>query len=399
MLGTIPIVSPVFQALLDALGWALAEIYRFIPNYGVAIIVLTLIIKFLLVPLGVKQIKSMQAMQALQPRIKELNKKNKGNKQKAQEETMKLYKEAGVNPLGGCLPVLLQFPILIAMYAIIRAPVLEATPSGNPNPSSYVVLNNHLPVDSQLFVDVVTHENTGITGINLQCSFVQAGKVTVINDTAKHPVRNGKPLINGRDGQPLINMDTGQPLTSESTLPCGTSWPVKIPYAILLLLMVATTFYQQRQMQKASPPSTTSNQQQTILKVMPALFGVLGLTFPSGLVLYWTLSNAFQIGQQSLLMRAGHIGPDVLDKRIAENRAKQGTEPEKKGWFSRMMEQAQQTQQTPKAPPPKDGPRKPPPKGSTGKTPGSPSPGPRRRPNTRGKSTPKKPPGGKGSTS
>jgi YidC/Oxa1 family membrane protein insertase len=364
----------------------------------VSIIILTLLIKFLLVPLGIKQIKSMGAMQALQPRIKELNKKYKGNKQKAQEETMKLYKEAGVNPLGGCLPVLLQFPILIAMYAVIRMPLLEATPAGSTNPASYTVKNNHLPVDSQLFHDVITHQHTGVSVMNLQCSFVQAGKATELNDTAKNPVKDGKPLINGADGQPLINIDTGQPLTSEATLPCGTSWPVKIPYAILIILMVGSTFYQQRQMQKASPPGAASQQQQTILKIMPAMFGVLGLTFPAGLVLYWTVSNGFQIGQQALLLKAGHIGPDVMDKRIAENRAKNAGQPEKKGRFAKLMEQAQQQQQTPKATPPeKGGPKKPPPKGSTGNAGGS--SGPRRRPNTGGKSTPKKPPGGKGTES
>ena len=80
----------------------------------------------MLFPLGVKQIKSMQHMQAIQPKIKDIQQKYKGNKQKAQEETMKLYKEAGVNPLGGCLPVLAQFPILIAMYAVIRAPACWA---------------------------------------------------------------------------------------------------------------------------------------------------------------------------------------------------------------------------------------------------------------------------------
>ena len=122
MLAEIPIISPIFQGLLDALGWVLARIYDVIPNYGVAIIVLTILIRFLLFPLGMKQIKSMQAMQAIQPKIKEIQKKYKNNKQKVQEETMRLYKEAGVNPLGGCLPVLAQFPILIAMYAVIRAP-------------------------------------------------------------------------------------------------------------------------------------------------------------------------------------------------------------------------------------------------------------------------------------
>ncbi len=103
----------------------LAAIFDVVGNYGLSIIVLTIVIKVVLLPLGVKQIKSMQAMQSIQPKVKELQKKYKGNKAKVQEETMKLYKEAGVNPLGGCLPLLLQFPILIAMYAVIRAPELR----------------------------------------------------------------------------------------------------------------------------------------------------------------------------------------------------------------------------------------------------------------------------------
>src|SRR4249920_2108772 len=117
----------IFQALLNGIGWILAWIFDIVGNYGLSIIVLTILIKVVLLPLGVKQIKSMQAMQSIQPKVKELQKKFKGNKEKIQQETMKLYKDAGVNPLGGCLPLLLQFPILIAMYAVIRAPQLEPT--------------------------------------------------------------------------------------------------------------------------------------------------------------------------------------------------------------------------------------------------------------------------------
>ena len=94
----------VFQALLNAIGWVLARIYDLVGNYGLSIIVLTIVIKVVLLPLGVKQIKSMQAMQSIQPKVKELQKKFKGNKAKIQEETMKLYKEAGVNPLGRLPP-------------------------------------------------------------------------------------------------------------------------------------------------------------------------------------------------------------------------------------------------------------------------------------------------------
>src|SRR5919199_778867 len=111
-----------WQGLLDGLGWFLSHLYDLIPNYGIAIILLTLAIRVLLLPLGLKQIRSMQAMQAIQPQMKALQQKYKGNKQKLNEEMMKLYKERGVNPLAGCLPMLLQFPILIALYAVLRFP-------------------------------------------------------------------------------------------------------------------------------------------------------------------------------------------------------------------------------------------------------------------------------------
>ena len=374
MLGSIPIISPLFQALLNTLGWVLATIYRFIPNYGVSIILLTLLIKFLLVPLGVKQIKSMQLMQSIQPKIKDIQKKYKGNKAKTQEETMKLYKEAGVNPLGGCLPLLLQFPILISMYAVIRMPTLEPTTDAA-GKSAYIVQNNHLPVDSKLFSNVIEHENTGIIIVNLQCSAGQSGTTAVLNDTEKQPIQPDRPLINGANQEPIPN------LTSRSTLDCGDGPVAKIPYFLLLALMVATTYYQQRQMTKASPPSASAGQQQQILKFMPFMFGIFGFTFPAGLVLYWTVSNGFQITQQTLLLRAGHIGPDALDRKMAEQRAKnaaKGTQPEKKGFMARMLE-AQQQKGDPKSakPAPKGGSRDP------GSTPPKPS-GPRRKPNTGG---------------
>jgi len=326
-----------FQALLDAIGWVLASIFDLVPNYGASIVILTLVIRLILFPLGMKQIKSMQAMQAIQPRVKELQKKYKGNKQKAQEETMKLYKEAGVNPLGGCLPLLLQFPILIAMYAVIRAPLLAPVDG---QPQTYMVKNNHLPEDSTLFKDVITHTNTSVIIVNLQCSAAQSGSQAQLNDTSGQPVQNGWALQDGQ-GNPL-------PYTSIGTLDCGSSPSAKIPYFLLLVIMIATTFYQQRQMQKASPPGAASSQQQQIMKFMPLMFGIFGFTFPAGLVLYWMVSNVFQIGQQAALLRAGHIGPDALDRRIAEQKAKaanQADQPAKKGFMAGMMERADQARQ------------------------------------------------------
>ena len=347
--GTIPIISDLFQYLLDGLGWVLARIYDVIPNYGVSIIVLTILIRFLLFPLGMKQIKSMQHMQAIQPKIKEIQKKYKNNKQKVQEETMRLYKEAGVNPLGGCLPVIAQFPILIAMYAILRAPgLLGLDPAGEPveegqQAATYEVTNNHLPVDSQLFADTIQHERTSLVVVNLQCSASQAGAAAPIKDTQGTQVKAGEPLVSS-DNEPIVGVD-GQTFTSKAALDCGDSPMDKAGYIALLLIMVGTAVFQTRQMQKASPAGAASGQQQAIMKVMPVFFGFIGFTFPAGLVVYWTTSNFFQIGQQTLLLRAGHIGPDALDKRMAEQREKQaqkGSEPQKKGFMSSMLDRAEQ---------------------------------------------------------
>lgn len=89
-------------------------------NYGLAIIILTIAIKLLMYPLTVKQIKSMKAMQDLQPKMKALQEKYKDNKEKLNTEMAKLYKDAGVNPLAGCLPLLIQMPFLIAIFFAIK---------------------------------------------------------------------------------------------------------------------------------------------------------------------------------------------------------------------------------------------------------------------------------------
>ncbi len=330
----------IFQALLNGIGAILAWIYGVVGNFGISIIILTLLIRIVLLPLGIKQIKSMGAMQAIQPKIKEIQKKYKGNKQKAQEETMKLYKEAGVNPLGGCLPLLLQFPILISMYAVIRPPQL--LPATVDNQAVYEIHNNHLPTDSALFQNVVLHENLDFLTLNLQCSAAQSGTQATVVASDRKPVTPNTPILD-TDGKPL-----GFPATTENgKINCGSGTAAKIPYFVLLVVMVATTFYQQRQMQKASPPGAASGQQQAILKFMPLMFGIFGFTFPSGLTLYWTVSNLWQIGQQYTLLKLGHIGPEALERRMAEQRAKGPNPPAKPSFMSRMQERAEQARKDP----------------------------------------------------
>ena len=106
--------------LENGLKWCLNMLYKLIPNYGIGIIILTLIIKLVLWPLQKKSTESTAKMSALSPQLKEIQAKYPDNPQKQNEETQRLYQEMGVNPLGGCLPLLIQFPILIAFYGLLN---------------------------------------------------------------------------------------------------------------------------------------------------------------------------------------------------------------------------------------------------------------------------------------
>jgi YidC/Oxa1 family membrane protein insertase len=253
-----------FQALLDGIGAVLAWLYDLIPNYGVAIIVLTLGIRVLLLPLAVKQIRSMQAMQAIAPKQKELQRKYKGNRAKIQEETMRLYKEEGVNPLSGCLPILAQFPVLIALYAVL------SVPNGLPH------VQGSTAQGTKLHQDIInTADGVKFLGANLVCSASEAGRRVTVPKA--------------KDGAyPGFRKD------------CGSGGPVRIPYYVFLAAMIATTYFQQRQMMRASP--SQNQQQQMLMRIMPVFFGFIGYSFPAGLVVYWTTTNTIQIIQQHFML-------------------------------------------------------------------------------------------------
>jgi YidC/Oxa1 family membrane protein insertase len=349
-----------WQGLLNALGWVVAQIYDFIPNYGVTIILLTVTIRLILLPLGIKQVRSMQHMQIVQPKIKQIQAKYKGNKTRQQEEIMKLYKEYGVNPFSGCWPVLLQFPILIAMYSVLRWPqhpihvptdsalyaavsqqIPETLPPGDPNGEA---------ITTQAQIDALdlpgSTSGTSFLTMNLLCSAVHAGNP---------------------DATLAAKSATGQNLAYP--VDCGSEVVDRIPYYIFAALMFGTTFYQQRQMQKATPPGGSS-QQQALLKIMPIMFGVFGIFFPAGLVLYWTTSNGWQIGQQYFMLKSRPTA-----EQLAESAKSKPQKAEKKGFMSSMMERAEQQRElrgTPKPGTKKPGTTKPPAsKGGTNGTTGS----------------------------
>ena len=237
----------------------LASIYAVVHDYGTSIILLTLLVRLVLLPLSIKQTKSMREMQRIQPEMKRLQQKHKGDRQKVNEEMMKLYKEHGVNPFGGCAPLLLQFPVLIALYWVIRRPLSYMQHlSGWALPQA---LEQH-PLAVQHWL-----------GLRLDCSAATA--------------------LSGRASEAV-----GVP-----PVPCGSGLLSALPFLALILVMGFTTFYQQRQMQVAQGANNPQAQQmQMLTRIMPVFLIVIGWSFPAALVLYWTVTNLWTIGQQRLIL-------------------------------------------------------------------------------------------------
>jgi YidC/Oxa1 family membrane protein insertase len=229
-----------------------------------AIVFFTLLVRFLTYPLLAKQQESAKNMQAIQPKLKKLQEKYKDDKERLAQEQMSLYKEAGVNPFGGCLPLLIQFPILIGLYQAIYF-ALAATPF------QLVDLSERL-------------------------------------------------LIPGLDGLiPLQRVWLGMDLTQPPTPPVNPAYALLLP-----LLVMATTYLQSKMTMSMQAPASSSggdgamDQAQAMTRsmttIMPIMFGVFALSFSVGLSVYFITSNVVGIIQYS------PAGKRVLDRLFSGGR-------------------------------------------------------------------------------
>lgn len=244
-----------FHALLNFLGSALAAFYQVAPNYGVAIVLLTIATRLVLLPVTIKQTRSMQEMQRIQPELKKLQAKYKGgDKAKMNEEMMKMYKEHGVNPLGGCLPLLLQLPIFWALYRVLDACGKTKAHSKACLPQ-YVGLG-HIPKGTSLYTALL-HGHNNFLGMNLGLS-----PVTILHSG-------------------LIQA---------------------LPAFVLVFLMVATTWYQQKQIMSVSS-GQQADQMKLMGQIMPLLLGVFSLELATGISVYWVVSNVAMVGQQAFVLK------------------------------------------------------------------------------------------------
>src|SRR2546425_8065609 len=133
--------------MFDVFGRLLVWFYDVAHSYGWSIVLLTVAVRLVLFPLTAKQAQSMQAMQKVQPELKRLQQKYKGDRQKLNEEMMKFYKEHQINPLAGCLPLILQMPLFIVLYRLIH----DLTPRSRGAAALARYAPKHIPKSSDLF--------------------------------------------------------------------------------------------------------------------------------------------------------------------------------------------------------------------------------------------------------
>jgi YidC/Oxa1 family membrane protein insertase len=265
-------LNTILAPINNAVAWIITQLFNlFSPVFGkgsgvtwlLTIMVLVVLMRLILVPLFIKQMHTQRAMTALTPRLGELRKKYKGDRETLNAETMKLYQEAGVNPLMGCLPVILQMPIFFALFSVLRY-IAEWKPGQTP-------IRYHLT----------------------QGLIVSAQHAKIFGATIADKVLFTKGLI--------------------------VPVEAKIVIVIVVVISMATTYLTVRQSMKRGMMPTGKDspmgQSQKLMAYVMPLFALTGLYWQFGLVLYWVTTNLWTLGQQYVLLRkypvgAAAMGPD-----------------------------------------------------------------------------------------
>lgn len=268
------IMQPLYYAISVVLvGWH--KIFSTVlpaesgAAWALSIVGLTVVIRALLIPLFVKQIKASRNMQLLQPQVKELQKKYGHDREKLAQETMALYKDAGTNPFASCLPILLQMPIFFALFRLLdRAAKTEK--------------GRGILSDDQ----ALQFAHSEIFGVRISKTFI------------------------GADG------DVG----------------VMLLAAFFVLAMLVTTFFTQRQLMTKNMPESAmtgpyAQQQKLLLYVLPVVFAVGGVAFPIGVLIYWTVSNLWTMGQQFYVIRRNPAPGTPAFKAKEERERRKGKLP------------------------------------------------------------------------
>lgn len=293
------IMLNLFEIITIPLGYIIDLIYRLVENYGLSIIIFTVIVKLLLLPLNVKSQKAMKKQQKIQPLLQQLQVKYANDKEKLQTEMMKLYKENDVSMMGGCLPMLIQMPILIGLYRVIQGPIKYLLHINFEDPGVSEKITNIMSLMSEKFPNEL--------GTYAQMSAQNLFK------NAQIQLATWSEMVLDKADAWIINFDfLGMNLAKVPSAAIGylTRMDFSEPSVIALLsipaLAVFTTWLSMKQSQKMSGQQNNQNDQaaqvgSTMNMVMPVMTGFFTFTLPSGMGIYWIASNIIQMIQQYVL--------------------------------------------------------------------------------------------------
>jgi YidC/Oxa1 family membrane protein insertase len=293
-------MGSIMNGLYTAVSWVIMEIHNLLkPIFGtdsgvtwtLSIIGLVLIIRILLIPLFVKQIKSQRAMTALAPKMKEIQNKYKDDRQKQSEEMMKLYKEHKTNPLASCFPILAQAPIMFALF-------------------------------------------------------------TVLNDIGRNKPRG---VLTLADVQSAANAKfLGAPI-SETFLRSDSGTVKLVTILLIFIMSASTFTTQRQLMVKGMPKNDDPNnmmlqQQKIMLYLFPVIFAISGVNFPIGVLIYWSTTNFWTWGQQYYVIKRNPTPGSPAYEELMKKKAEKGLIelPENNPKESEKPEQPQGQRQQPK---------------------------------------------------
>jgi YidC/Oxa1 family membrane protein insertase len=261
-------LGQIFKPLYELLAGIIAFFYSIIPNFAVSIALLTVVVMIVTAPLTVKSTRSTIKMQRVAPELKKIQAKYKGDRVTLNEEMMKLYKEHGINPAGGCLPMLIQLPVFVVLYGVIRGLTNTVKVAGHT-----VARPLYVSHDTRLYHDLV--------------------------------------ISNGHMG--AFGLDLGDNLFSPRA-----HWYGAIPYAIIVAIAIGLQYLQMRQLNSRNPGAAQANpQMQMMQRYMPLIFAVIYIRISAAVNIYFIVSSLCRIGIQEGIFRSG-----VLDKKSTRGEGK-----------------------------------------------------------------------------
>ncbi len=288
--------------MFDLIAAVLAWFYGLVPSYGLAIVMLTLVVMVVVTPLTLKGTRSMIKMQHLQPEMKKIQTRYKGDREAMNREMMAFYQANNINPMGGCLPMLVQAPVFMVLYNVLRGMTRRLSDIGD----SAGWVAGRLANGSEA---VLTGALDGPQAF--YPAYVDPGSDLFID-------------LAGETEMVFLGFD----LSRSAGTALSQSLVAALPYVVLILMVFASSWIQQRQIRGRNPDATVNPQQQMLMKVMPFFLPVISFNLDAALVVYFVVSNLYRIAQQAYITRTlygpGRDQPEVVMPASAKPTKKSG---------------------------------------------------------------------------